>query len=319
MIVIFLFHLGNPKRGRYKTSKGTNEVPEPEMFVQYQNVAYSKPDDVDIETVLANFERTQLGRKVAKEELKKVLKKNKEQMGRPLTNGVPKGAMLSEKHTNHITVSPVIEPSCDKNIVQTYLSAQCNLKHQEDISKQEESTSCHSSTMENMNSTEINNTDQQSVLKQFAMGGITDVQPSLKFDPVIASVVHHVDEMIHADERDVLTVPSKNHSKLEPEPPNSVNQIHNYNIVGSEGSLENGFTDILDDVQSEGQLYQSQVLPEKESMKEDGGYSTNTINQEVNNSTVPCTSQAQCSTENLQIESQTGNESLTSTVEPKSW
>lgn len=69
-------------------------VPPPVFFLQYQDKTFSDADSLDIDAVLEDFEKSQLDKKVTKEELKKILEKNKDQMGKPLEKGIPKGAII---------------------------------------------------------------------------------------------------------------------------------------------------------------------------------------------------------------------------------
>lgn len=96
-ISVKIMFTGNPKRGRYATKQSMySGVPEPVFFFQYQDRTYTDADSLDIDSVLEDFEKSQVhvDKKVTKEDLKKILEKNKDQMGKPLERGIPKGAII---------------------------------------------------------------------------------------------------------------------------------------------------------------------------------------------------------------------------------
>lgn len=106
---------GNPKRGRQTAKESPySSVPEPVFYLQYQDKTYTDACSLDIDSVLEDFEKSQNNKKITKEELKKILEKNKDQMGKPLEKGIPKGAILP--------VPKVAEDSCETFSVEDMLN-----------------------------------------------------------------------------------------------------------------------------------------------------------------------------------------------------
>ncbi|XP_060582384.1 uncharacterized protein LOC132738804 [Ruditapes philippinarum] len=106
---------GNPKRGRHAAKESPySGVPEPVFYLQYQDKTFADACSLDIDSVLEDFEKSHNNTKVTKEELKKILEKNKDQMGKPLEKGIPKGAILP--------VAKVTEDNCETFAVEDMLN-----------------------------------------------------------------------------------------------------------------------------------------------------------------------------------------------------
>lgn len=218
MLSVCVFLSGNPKRGRYRYSKEPAEVPEPEMFVQYQDEAYSKPEELDIDTVLENFEKTQSGKKVKKEDLKKVLKKNKDHMGSSLTDGVPKGTTVIVKITSSMCTQTNEDSSTMRNM--TDESSLCTLS----LTDQNNPTNASKVIAENQD-TQItvghqnNNLTKDFTEQRDSADGKTLECSSSKYDPVISSVVEPVDDTMSTEDKDLSLILEKNCSKVESDSP----------------------------------------------------------------------------------------------------
>ena len=83
---LFIF-VGNPKRGRQSSSDPAkpSPLPEPVVYFQYQDRSYMSEEVINLDALLDAFEDNLPDTiKVKKEDLKKILEKNTENMGRPL-------------------------------------------------------------------------------------------------------------------------------------------------------------------------------------------------------------------------------------------
>lgn len=165
---------GNPKRGRHAPKESVySAVPEPVFFLQYQDKTFSDADSLDIDSVLEDFEKSQLEKKVTKEELKKILEKNKDQMGKPLEKGIPKGAIIPvpkpaeqncESFASHTSCSSTQYAQLDQNDTNN-----CSYTTAEQVTQ-----NSSVSSVENINSALITTYSVNSRMSAFNMEMITN-------------------------------------------------------------------------------------------------------------------------------------------------
>lgn len=110
-------------------------VPEPVFFYQYQDKTFTDTNSLDIDSVLDDFEKSQVhvDKKVTKEDLKKILEKNKDQMGKPLLRGIPKGAILPapkiETCRNNFLVNDGLNSLTQFSVHASGLSEMCQVQN----------------------------------------------------------------------------------------------------------------------------------------------------------------------------------------------
>lgn len=216
---------GNPKRGRYLTTQDSEVIPEPEVFVHYQDNSYSRAEEIDIDTVIDNFRNTLNAKKVSKEDLKKVLRKNTDQMGRPLSIKNPKDAEVFKKKSAELAnniddgKSQMAERSIENN------------------SLDPEDESCDSklsSATENKMTAE----KMHSVKSSY----------SSEFDPVIAGVVPitQQDEMF-SEGKEPSSVFGKNSEQIGDTLASRGYELNQGDMtMCSDGHIGSGFTDMID-------------------------------------------------------------------------
>lgn len=174
----------------------TGLVPEPGFFLQYGNEAYSKPEELDMDVVLENFEKTKAIKRVSKEDLRKVLKKNIGQMGRPLNNGVPKGATVSNKNVKVKVESKTVPVPAGREVV--------------DLQSEIQTTSAS----EDLQMLDGGNIHTVSGVKNLEKDG-TNVEHTVnepsKFDAVISNVdtLSHLEDLFPFSERENLSEVTK--------------------------------------------------------------------------------------------------------------